>query len=178
MTLSEFANIGETLGGLAVLVSLFYLILELRRSTKTARSAAAWNATVALAELCEGLSHNRELSALIVQNGGEDSRREDMTDEEFSQYFLFFRSVMFKYEAQWYLWREGTLSDEMWQNRRKWAKSFVSLPVPGHAWVIDKQHHQYSAAFVESIDSATASGNLEVLVPASLNGPRGGSNAP
>jgi len=163
MTLSELANIGETLGGLAVLVSLCYLIIEIRRSTRTAKSASAWNATVTLAELCEGLSHNRELSALIVQSSTETSRREDLTDEEFSQYFLFFRSLFFKYEAQWYLWREGTLSDEMWDNRRKWAKSFVSLPVPAHAWAIEKQQHQYSAGFVESIDSAVASGNLAVL---------------
>lgn len=163
MTLSDLANIGEALGGLAVLVSLIYLILELRRSTKTAISASAWNATVALAELCEGLSHNRELSALIIRAGVESTRREELTDDEFSQYFMFFRSLLFKYEAQWYLWREGTLTDEMWENRRKWAKTFVSLPVPAYAWAIEKQHHQYAAGFIESIDSAVASGNLAVL---------------
>ena len=146
-----------------VLISLVYLILELRRRTRTARSASAWNATVTLAELCEGLSHNRELSALIIGASDESARREDLTDDEFSQYFLFFRSLFFKYEAQWYLWREGTLTDEMWENRRKWAKTFVSLPVPAHAWAIEKQHHQYAEGFIESIDSAIASGRLAVL---------------
>lgn len=133
MTLSELANIGETLGGLAVLVSLCYLIIEIRRSTRTAKSASAWNATVTLAELCEGLSHNRELSALIVQSSTETSRREDLTDEEFSQYFLFFRSLFFKYEAQWYLWREGTLSDEMWETGESGRRaSFHSPSLPTH----------------------------------------------
>jgi hypothetical protein len=37
MTLEQLANIGEALGGMAVLVSLIYLIIELRRGTKTAR---------------------------------------------------------------------------------------------------------------------------------------------
>ena len=48
MTLEQLANIGEALGGVAVLVSLIYLIIELRRSTRTARSSNAWNSTVAL----------------------------------------------------------------------------------------------------------------------------------
>lgn len=164
MTLSELANVGEILGGLAVLVSIIYLILEVRRNTRTARSAAAWNATVTLAELCEGLSHNRELSALIIRSLDEDARPEDLTPEEFAEFLMFFRSVFFKYEAQWYLWKEGTLTDEMWENRRSWAKSFVSLPVPASFWGIEKKHHQFSAGFFESIDSATASSKLEVRV--------------
>ena len=52
MTLSDLADVGEALGGPAVLVSLIYLVFELRRNTKTARSGAAWDATVGLAELC------------------------------------------------------------------------------------------------------------------------------
>jgi hypothetical protein len=162
LTLSELANVGETLGGLAVLVSLIYLILEVRRNTRTAESTAAWNATVTLGELCEGISHNPSLSALVVRASDESFSPDDLTEEELAQYFLFFRSVFFKYEAQWYLWKAGTLSDEMWQNRRTWAKSFVSLPVPSRIWEIEKQHHQYSSGFFESIDSATAAGSLAV----------------
>ena len=164
MTLSELANLGEALGGVAVLISLIYLILEVRRSTKTAKSASAWNATVALAELCEGISHDRELSALVIRASDEASNPEDLTTEEFAQYFMFFRSVFFKYEAQYFLWKEGTLSDEMWQYRRSWAKSFVSLPVPARVWEIEKEHHQYSTGFFESIDSAVASSKLVVHV--------------
>jgi len=163
MTLSDIANIGEALGGLAVLVSIIYLILEIRRSTRTAKSTAAWNATVALGELCEGLSHNRELSTLILRASSEDFRPEDLSEEEISQYFLFFRSVFFKYEAQWYLWRDGTLSDEMWQTRRRWAKSFVSLPVPARMWEIEKEQHQYASGFFESVDSASADSLPNIL---------------
>ncbi|MCB1687847.1 MAG: hypothetical protein KDI33_05155 [Halioglobus sp.] len=156
MTLSDLANIGETFGGLAVLVSLIYLILEVRRNTRTAKSTAAWNATVALGELCEGMSQDRELSTLVIRASTEDCRFEDLSEEEIAQYFMFFRSVFFKYEAQWYLWRDGTLSDEMWQNRRRWAKSFVSLPVPARMWEIEKNQHQYAPGLFESIDSAIA----------------------
>ena len=34
MTLEQLAHIGETLGGIAVLISLIYLIIEIRRNTR------------------------------------------------------------------------------------------------------------------------------------------------
>jgi hypothetical protein len=161
MTLEQLANIGEALGGLAVLVSLIYLIIELRRSTRAARSSNAWNSTVALAELCEVIAANPQLSELTMRCHNPETRLEDLTDAEFSQWFFVCRSVLYKYEAQWYLWREGSLSDEMWQNRRRWAKAFISLPIPGRVWEMEMEQHQYSPQFVESIESMSLSGNLD-----------------
>jgi len=164
LTLSDLADVGEILGGLAVLASLVYLIFELRRNTKTARSGAAWNATVALAELCEGISANSELAEICQRAHEPDADPEEFTSEEPAQFFFVCRSVFYKYEGQWYLWREGILSDEMWQNRRRWAKAFVSLPVPGRVWDLEKRQHQYASGFIESVDSMTVSGNLSIRV--------------
>ena len=161
MTLEQLANIGEALGGLAVLVSLIYLITELRRSTRAARSSNAWNSTVALAELCEVIANNSQLAELNMRCHTKDTSPEDLTPAEFSQIFFLYRSVLYKYEAQWYLWVEGSLSDEMWQNRRRWAKAFISLPVPGKIWEMEMQQHQYTSKFVESIETMSISGNLD-----------------
>lgn len=80
---------------------------------------------------------------------------EDLSPEEFSQIFFIARSVLYKYVAQWFLWRDGSLTDEMWRNRRRWAKSWVSLPVPARVWEMEKKQHQYAAGFIESIDSVS-----------------------
>lgn len=164
MTLSDLADVGEIFGGLAVLVSLVYLIVEVRRNTKTARSGAAWNATVALAELCEEISASPELAELVLRAHEPDADPEQFTAGELAQVFFVCRSVLYKYEGQWHLWKEGTLSDEMWQNRRRWAKAFVSLPVPCRVWEREKEQHQYTAGFIESVDSMTVSGNLSIQV--------------
>lgn len=161
MTLEQLANIGEALGGVAVLVSLIYLIIELRRSTRTARSSNAWNSTVALAELCEVIADNPQLSELTMRCHSPDTNPEDLTQAEFAQWFFVCRSVFYKYEAQWFLWAEGSLSDEMWQNRRRWAKAFISLPVPRRAWEMEMEQHQYTSKFVESIETMSVSGNLD-----------------
>ena len=47
------------------------------------------------------------------------------TSGELARFFLVCRSVLYKYEEQWYLWRQGILSDEMWQSPRRWAKACV-----------------------------------------------------
>jgi len=164
LTLDDLANVGEILGGLAVLVSLIYLIVELRRNTKTARSGAAWNATVALAELCEEISASPELAELVSRGHEPTADPNDFSSAEFSQFFFVCRSVLYKYEGQWYLWREGILSDEMWQNRRRWAKAFVSLPLPGRVWELEKQQHQYADGFIKSVDSMTKEGDLAIRV--------------
>lgn len=164
MTLSNLADVGEIFGGLAVLISLVYLIVELRRNTKTASSGAAWNATVALAELCEEISASPELAEIVQRAHEPDADPNDFSAEELARFFFVCRSVLYKYEGQWYLWREGILSDEMWQNRRRWAKAFVSLPVPARVWDREKEQHQYAEGFIDSVDSMTVSGNLSIRV--------------
>ena len=39
MTLANLANIGEFIGGIAVIVSLIYLALQIRHNTKTVRGS-------------------------------------------------------------------------------------------------------------------------------------------
>ena len=162
MTLDDLGSLGEALGGVAVIFSLLYLIIEVRRNTRATRSGSAWNSTVALAELCEIIGNNPQLSELCIRSLDESVRPDDLTSEEFAQIFFIARSVLYKYEAQWYLWCEGSLSEEMWQNRRRWAKSWVSLPVPARVWEMEKLQHQYAAGFIESIDTMEAAANFAV----------------
>jgi hypothetical protein len=124
------------------------------------RATSAWNSDVALAELNEGVSHNQQLSELVTKALDPETQPEDLTPGEFGQLFLLYRAVLQKYQAQWFLWTEGHLSDEMWQNRRRWAKAFVSLPVSGRVWERETEQHQYTKGFVDSINSMEATGDL------------------
>lgn len=78
------------------------------------------------------------------------------------QNYFIARSVLYNYEAQWFLWKEGSLSNEMWQNRRRWAKSYVSLPIGARVWELEKKQHQYTEGFIESIDSMSERGELDI----------------
>ena len=68
MTLADFGSLGEALGGAAVIFSLLYLIVEVRKNTRAARSGSAWNSTVALAELCEIIANNPQMAELCMRS--------------------------------------------------------------------------------------------------------------
>ena len=101
------------IGGLAVLVSLIYLIFELRRNTRTARSGAAWDATVGLAELCEEIAGSQELAEICMRALEPDADSEEFTSGELARFFFVCRSVLYKYEGQWYLWKDGWLENAL-----------------------------------------------------------------
>ena len=82
MSLAELGNVGEALSGVAVLVSLIYLIVEVRRNTRTVRSNSAWNATVALAELCEVIAPSPQLAELVMRGHDPSTDPEELTPAE------------------------------------------------------------------------------------------------
>ena len=164
MTLSDLADVGEALGGPAVLVSLIYLVFELRRNTKTARSGAARDATVGLAELCEEIAGSQKLAEICMRALEEDDDPDQFTSRGLARFFFVCRSVLCKYEGQRYLWREKIRSDEMWQNRSRRVKAFVSLLAASRVWELAKHQHQYKAGFIESVETMTVSENLSIQV--------------
>lgn len=162
VNLEDLGNLGETLSGIAVVASLIYLIFEVRRNTRSVRTKSAWDGTNSLAELCETIAPNPQLAELVLRAHEPTADPDELTPAEFSQFLFVARSVLFKYEAQWHMWAEGSLSDEMWQSRRLWAKAFISLPVPGRVWTIEKDSHQYHAGFIESVESADLRANITI----------------
>ena len=164
MTIQDLGSIGELFGAIATIATLVYLATQIRHNTKAARSDSAWSATVALAELSEGIAASPQLADLVMRAHDPATNPEDLSDSEFAQIYFVCRSVLFKYEGQWFYWKEGTLSDEMWQNRRRWAKAFVSLPVPGRVWEREMAQHQYSAGFIESIESMESPADVHIRV--------------
>ncbi len=89
-----------------------------------------------------------------------ETQPEDLSPAEFGQLLVLNRAVFQKYQAQWFLWDAGHLPDEIWQLRRAWAKSFVSLPVPGRVWEREIEQHQFTDGFVESINSMDAASDV------------------
>lgn len=99
MNLEDLGNLGESLSGIAVVFSLIYLIFEVRRNTRSIRTKSAWDATNALAELCENIAPNQQLSDVVMRAHDPDTKLDDLTPAEFTQFLFVARSVLFKYEG-------------------------------------------------------------------------------
>ena len=88
MDLETLANIGELLGGLAIFVSLIYLILELRKQEVSTKAHATSEWTKTFHAINFELSRDPILGPLALKVFDPNTRREDLTDEEYFRFVL------------------------------------------------------------------------------------------
>ena len=80
MSLEDLGNLGEALGGLAVLVTLVYLAIQTRENTKALRAATFQQVVDSFADISGSLSHDRELTEIVLK-GRQDLASLDEVDQ-------------------------------------------------------------------------------------------------
>jgi hypothetical protein len=124
LTLQELANIGEFVGGIAVIISLLYLAVQIRQNTKAVQSASyhqaaeqTWSALLAVAqdqslgEAVSGVAAGREISAA-------DQTRVAAMDA----------SLLFGFENMLRLREQGLVDPDVWDNVFKNSISYLGRP--------------------------------------------------
>ena len=93
MTIQDLGNIGEFFGGLLVVVSLFYLAMQIRQNTRSLRAAAHQEAVRGANEWSSLLVQDSDLNRLLFQGCRDHS---SLTSEELNQFthllFIFLRN--------------------------------------------------------------------------------------
>ena len=126
MDLTQLANLGEFVGGVAVLVTLIYLARQVRHGTRVAQQAAYNGDTRTLQELGLSLSRDKELARLwrlVVENdvSGLDA-------DERTQLLMMASAVMYGYEAAFQSYRDGLIRREQWENAVDEALDLLTSP--------------------------------------------------
>ena len=67
MTLDQLAGIGEIIGGIAVVISLVYLAIQIRRNTEAERTSTYQSIVSDFGALNNTMASTPELSHLFVQ---------------------------------------------------------------------------------------------------------------
>jgi len=160
MTISELGSIGELISAVAVVVSLVYLAIQLRQNTKVVRVNAAWDSEVTYGSA--NLENSRNPAYALLLNGAMNptASMSDFSETEQAQLYFFVRGALQYAQAQWWLWRDGSLPDELWAFRSRWARNFVEAPVINEIWQADLKQHIFSARFVEDILGTEKQGEL------------------
>lgn len=124
MTLEELANLGEFVGGVAVIISLLYLAVQIRQNTKAVRSASyhqaaeqTWSALLAIAQ---DQSLAQAVSNLVA---GRDLSPADQT-----RVAAVDTSLLFGFENMLRLQEQGLLDPDVWENVLKNSISFLGRP--------------------------------------------------
>ena len=160
MNWDAIGAIGETVSALAVIISLVYLAIQLRTNSQTLKANAAWDAEVLWGATNIAVGEKTEVALLIHRAAAPDANLDDFSEEERVRIYFLVRGALQYAQAQWWLWREGNLPDEIWSMRRKWARNYVNSPIFRAVWDDDIRQYVLIEGFVEDVMSIEPDGDV------------------
>ena len=103
--LSQLADFGELIGGIAVVASLIYLGVQIRQNTKTVRASTLHQNT----QLWSSLFLHMSDPALARAYGVGVTADPDVKPSQYTQFFFLCRSMFVAFENQYYQRQQGLL---------------------------------------------------------------------
>jgi hypothetical protein len=160
MNIQDFGAIASMVSAIVVIISLIYLALELRQNTRALRSSAAWDAETVWATGNLEAARHPEHALLMSRASSVTGKLDDFNETEIAQLYLIFRGCLQIAQAQWWLWKGGSLPDEIWKMRRIWAANFIQPPVLNSIWQTELDQYVLNTEFVSDILAAVPDGVL------------------
>jgi hypothetical protein len=147
MTLSDLANVGEIIGGLAVVISLVYLAIQVRQNTDSVRSATLQTNTALWSSLLSDMADSGTVEAYTIGLSG----RKDISPKQYTQFFLLCRGLFAAFENQHYQYRCGILDEETYKGYAR-AISEQLLAFAGFRIWWEQSRDVFSPPFVKHVD--------------------------
>ena len=150
MSLSDLASIGSFVSGLAVLVSLIYLSLQIRQNT-LAHRATAHMGRYAFAREQTQMMMDPGIAALTLKSM-QDIK--NLSEVEAYQVHWHLHSFVLGSEEMYWLHGQGSLDDEAFDAQMSVVFQLLSSPAGRASWAIGKS--TMSPPFVKYVDHKLA----------------------
>jgi hypothetical protein len=111
MNLNDLANLGQIIGAVAVVISLFYVASQIRQNTNAVRSATAQTVHEHFAKWYHLVAADDEL-AKIVANGLRDYG--SLSEHQRVRFIAAFMAFLSYSQNAFLKWREGLLESPLW----------------------------------------------------------------
>ena len=147
MSLQDLGNIGEFLGGLAVLVSLVYVAFQIRQNTTSVRAAASASVAESLARVTETLSVEPELGRIWTQGQNDYDSLDDDARIRFNFVLL---TYMRRLENAFYQQSRGFLDPDHWQTTERRIAYIMNRPGTARWW--SQSRVRFSDPFIEFVE--------------------------
>ena len=161
MSLQDLANIGEFIGGFAVILSLVFVGLQIRQNTKSVRAQSELVLSQRFGDFHGRVNEHPELSALYDKAITEP---DSLTSEEVRRFRWCMAEVFLIYEGAYHLYRHGELSRESIGTRIQSAKVLLENPVLKEWW--EERMTPLSRGFVDFVDSFESDPTFQYKVQA------------
>ena len=159
MTIAEFGAIGELLGGMAVIVSLIYVGVQIRQSTKASNAATAQAFTKQYSDLNQMIADPRVGN--IFYRGLQGLH--NLEPGETTSFMSILSSISRTLESFFFQKQRGELDPKLFEG---WFLQYLDLHAnPGVKEFWNLRKHQYSKEFVDYLDRRSASRSAKSLYP-------------
>ena len=125
MTLDQLASIGEIIGGIAVVISLVYLAIQIRSNTETERTSTYQSIVSDFGALNNTMASTPELSHMFVQ--AMENYHQLSSDQKARISQVFFQCFRY-FENMFYQHQKGYLDDEVWTGWKRLMLTYYSRP--------------------------------------------------
>ncbi len=162
MSLSDLAYLGSFVNGVAVLISLIYLSLQVRQTKRNQQIAIRHSRASRIVELQMGLADPGVAKAWLHGSG----HPADLTPTELNQYVSLCRALFFHFEDSFYQREEGLLNDDAFETVVAGVRFSVRSPGWRAAWKMARPN--FGGRFRDFMDRAVSESSAAPPVDLSL----------
>jgi hypothetical protein len=120
VTLNELGSLGEFMSGLAVVVTLVYLAIQIRHNTRAVRSSMHQDMVESTLRIAESLSDNADIARIVLKS---DEDYDNLTKEELIRFEAYAERVFSNFESVFYSYRNSMLEEDLWES---WESSYLA----------------------------------------------------
>ncbi|KPK57582.1 MAG: hypothetical protein AMS21_11300 [Gemmatimonas sp. SG8_38_2] len=151
MDLSQLADLGELVGGVAVVLSLVYLAAQIRQNTRTVRASTLHQNTELWSSLFLRLAEPDLARAYVAGMAGQ----QDIKPLQYTQFFFVCRGMFLAFENQYYQMRHGVLDPAAYAGYER-SISTQLLAFRGFRLWWEMNRSVFSPEFVDHVDAMVA----------------------
>lgn len=156
MSLELINTLSAAISALAVVISLIFVGMQLRASTRAQRALAAWQSENSWAQLNFEIAKDPQVVELIEKIHSLQAGLGSLQGTQLLQAQYLIRCLVQHAQSQYFLFREGSLSAEIWEHQRNWMIKFVRLPAVAAILNVEIDQSILSSSFLAEIKRVPA----------------------
>ncbi len=156
MNWEAFSAISSAVATLAVTMSVIYLAIQIKTSTKATNSQTYQFATQALGEMAAIVGVSKDLSRIFVHGMADP---DSIDTDEYYQFSYLLISLFRRYENIFYQWQLDTIDDDFWRGHRNNLLWFFFQPGTQRWW--KERRGGFSDRFRTFLDESTTDNYVE-----------------
>ncbi len=160
MTIQDWGAIGELVGGVAVIVTLIYIALQIRQNTRTIRLSTGYSNTKEFRDMFAALAENSGLSELIHKAANDAT---SISGAEKMRFYSFNNNFTRACENAYIQSTQGVLDPKHWAGMKRMMIDFTHMPGFREYWLNRK--HWHSEDFQHFMDAEILQSDAKAGVP-------------